>query len=188
MSYERFVPKLDIGTIATIVVLGIAAYRLWPQVAAGFGVAGERRPAPPFVLRTLGGDTVSTESLRGKVVLVNFWATWCPPCRVEMPGFQQVYDAHRADGFEIVGVSVDVRGEDHVAAFLAERGITYPVAMSRGSVSRDFGGSNMLPTSYLIDRAGRIRHEVRGIFTEVALGQAVSRLLEEPVAAQQEGR
>lgn len=172
--------RLDVGTLVTIALLAFVAYRVWPQVAAGLGVASQSRPAPDFALETLRGDTVSLAALRGKVVLVNFWATWCPPCRVEMPGFQRVYDERRDDGFVIVGLSVDARGADHVAAFLAEQEITYPVAMARGGVGRDFGGSTMLPTSYLIDRQGRIRHEVRGMFTEVALGQAVARLLDEP--------
>jgi peroxiredoxin len=114
------------------------------------------------------------------VVLVNFWATWCPPCRVEMPGFQRVYEARRERGFTIVGLSVDAAGSAPVKQFLAEHGITYPVAMANTSAIQGFGRSTLLPTSYLIDRQGRVRHEVRGYFTEVTLSQAVERLLDEP--------
>jgi peroxiredoxin len=182
MSLRRFVPKLDFGTVVWIGLLAFLGFRLWPQVAAGLGVASSAsRQAPDYQFTTLSGDTASLAGLRGKVVLVNFWATWCPPCRVEMPGFQRVYEDHRDEGFVVLGLSTDMRGEDQVREFLAERGITYPNAMARGSIGRDFGGSNMLPTSYLIDRQGRIRNEVRGIFTSVALDQAVSRLLDEPV-------
>lgn len=180
MSLRRFVPKLDFGTVVWIGLLAFLGFRLWPQVAAGLGVASSAsRQAPDYQFTTLSGDTASLAGLRGKVVLVNFWATWCPPCRVEMPGFQRVYEDRKDEGFVVLGLSTDMRGEDQVREFLAARGITYPNAMARGSIGRDFGGSNMLPTSYLIDRQGRIRNEVRGIFTSVALDQAVSRLLDE---------
>lgn len=180
MSFRRVLTK-HIETVVWIGLLAFLGFRLWPQVAAGFGVASSAsRQAPDYQYTTVTGDTGSLAGLRGKVVLVNFWATWCPPCRVEMPGFQQVYEEHRDDGFVVLGLSTDARGEDHVRQFLAEGGYTYPVAMARGSIGRDFGGSSMLPTSYLIDRQGRVRNEVRGIFTEIALSQAVQRLLDEP--------
>ena len=163
--------------LALAVFLGT---RLWPQVAAAFGVASANAAAPDFQLITLAGDTLSTDRLRGKVVLVNFWATWCPPCRVEMPGFQSVYDRKKDRGFVVLGISTDATGRETVARYLAEHDISYPVAMATGGVVQQFGGASMLPSSFLIDRSGRIRHEVRGIFTSVALSQAVERLLAEP--------
>ena len=165
--------------IGWLVLAGFLGWRMWPQVAAAFGVDATTAPAPSFAVQTLAGDSLSSASLRGKVVLVNVWATWCPPCRVEMPGFQAVYDRKKADGFVILGISTDVTGPEAVARFLAEREITYPVAMATGGITRRFGDSRALPTSYLIDRQGRIRHEVRGIFGSVALEQAVDRLLAE---------
>lgn len=155
-------------------------YRAWPQLAAALGVASLDAVAPTFALTTLDGVPVSTASLRGRVVLLNFWATWCPPCRVEMPGFQRVYDRRKDEGFTIVGVSTDASGSRHVERFLFEHGITYPVAMASGGIARDFGGVRALPTSFLIDRQGRIRHQVEGAFAEAALNQAVGRLLAEP--------
>jgi cytochrome c biogenesis protein CcmG, thiol:disulfide interchange protein DsbE len=165
-----------------IAVLGYAGYRFWPQVAAAFAVGAPGDEAPDFVVTTLEGDFVSMESLHGKVVLVNFWATWCPPCRVEMPGFERVYQEKKERGFVIVGLSTDQTGAAHVERFLAERGITFPVAMAPGQVVRDFGGVRGLPTSFLIDRQGRIRHVVTGIFAEPALRRAVGRLLDEDAA------
>lgn len=176
-------PRLRLEALAWIALAAFLGYRIWPQAAAAFGVASGNAAAPAFQLTTLDGTAVSSDSLRGQVVLVNFWATWCPPCRVEMPGFQNVYDRKRAAGFTIVGVSTDATGRAGVARFLADRGITYPVAMATGAVVRDFGGTGLLPTSFLIDRHGRIRHEVRGIFAAVALEQAVDRLLAEPAPA-----
>ncbi|MEW5929297.1 MAG: TlpA disulfide reductase family protein [Gemmatimonadota bacterium] len=119
-----------------------------PHLAPGHG--GLRRrdrgsAAPAFELRALDGGPVSLEQLRGRVVLVNFWATWCPPCRIEMPGFQRVYEERRDEGFVVVGVSTDQAGEGVVRSFLRERGITFPVAMATGTVVRDFAGSPRSP-------------------------------------------
>ena len=179
MTKLRIRPRAAFEAALWLVMLGVIGTRMWPQVAAAFGVASQSAQAPDFTLTTLGGDVVSRESLRGKVVLVNFWATWCPPCRVEMPGFQRVYDARKARGFTILGISADAR-RDGVASFLTERGITYPVAMAANSVSSKFGNVRTLPTSFLIDRNGRIRYEVEGIFAEATLSRAVDKLLAEP--------
>ena len=179
---SRFLPKLDVGTVVWVLLLSFLGYRMWPQVAAAFGVASASAQAPSLRVATLDGDSLSLDALRGKVVLVNFWATWCPPCRIEMPGFQRVYDEKKNAGFTIVGLSTDATGSAAVRAFLAERGVTYPVAMANGQAVRDFGGVSLLPSSFLIDRQGRIRHEVRGMFTSLALEQAVDRLLAEPAS------
>src|SRR5690625_2984975 len=96
-----------------------------------------------------------------------------------MPGFQRVYEAHRERGFTIVGLSTDVGGTGPVRDFLVENGITYPVAMANASVVRDFGGANLLPTSYLIDRDGRFGHTVRRDFAAAARSRAVANLIAE---------
>ena len=166
-----------------VVVLGFIGWRIWPQVAAAIGVTSASTSAPPFQLATLDGTPVSDQGLRGKVVLVNFWATWCPPCRVEMPGFQRAYEKFKGEDFVVLGVAMDAGGSDEVRQFITERQITYPIAMATPSMVRDFGGVRFLPTSFLIDRDGRIRHEVSGIFASVALEQAVQRLIDEPPAA-----
>jgi len=163
-----------------VALLSFLGVRIWPQVAAAAGVASSNAAAPHIALTTLDGAAVSTESLAGKVVLLNFWATWCPPCRLEMPGFQRVYEQFRGDGFVVLGVSMDGGGSDGVRRFLTERHITYPVAMATPETIRGFGGVRLLPTSFLIDREGRIRNEVRGLFAFAALEQAIGRLLREP--------
>lgn len=180
---SRTRPRALIEAFFWLALVAFIGYRIWPQVAAAFGVASANVAAPDFQLTTLDGAEVSRDALRGKVVLVNFWATWCPPCRVEMPGFQDVYDRKNAEGFTILGVSTDAAGREHVARYLREHDITYPVAMATGGVVKAFGGSRALPTSFLLDRQGRVRHTVTGIFTELALHQAVNRLLAEPVEA-----
>jgi len=164
------------------VALGIfVGHRLWPQVAAAAGVStSAEAQAPAFQLTTLDGTTVTSDQLRGKVVLLNFWASWCPPCRFEMPGFQSVYDENKGKDFVVLGVSMDAGSADGVKRYLTENHISYPVAMATGDIVESYGGVNLLPTSFLIDKQGRIRNQVQGIFAAVALEQAVKRLLDEP--------
>jgi peroxiredoxin len=188
MSIRRFIPKLSASGIVSLLLAGFLAVRIWPQVAAAIGATSGGTRAPAVHLTTLAGEPITLEELQGRVVLLNFWATWCPPCRYEMPGFQAVYDAKRERGFVVLGVALDAAGRAGVASFLHEHGITYPVAMATGQIVNDFGGVNLLPTSFLIDRQGRIRNEVRGVFTQVALGQAVERLLAEPAGSPAEER
>lgn len=135
------------------------------------------QPAPAFTVRTLDGEKVSLDDLQGEVVLVNFWATWCPPCRLEMPGFQSVYDRYKDRGFTVVGLATDADGARVVRDFLDANHITYPVAMAPDDVRLRYGGVNALPQSFLLDRNGVLRHVVHGVFSEGTLMRAVDELL-----------
>jgi len=167
---------LDIGL--WVVVLGLLFWRFGPQLVAVTGAGGIDVPAPAFEVTTLDGTRIASDSLAGKVVLVNFWATWCPPCRLEMPGIDRVWRDRRDAGFVVIGIATDETGEAGVRAFVAGRGVTYPIAMATPAVVRAFGGYRGLPTSILIDRAGRIRYRITGFYVEPALRAAVSRLLD----------
>jgi peroxiredoxin len=182
MASKSYRPTSRIEALVWIALIVFIGYRIWPQGAAAFGFNSENAPVPSFQLTALDGSSLSSESLRGKVVLVNFWATWCPPCRFEMPGFQAVYDSRKGRGFIVLGITTD-GDRDLIDRFLAEHHITYPIAMASGSVVQSFGGVSVLPTSFLIDRNGRIRNEVRGVFASVALRSAVDHLLAEPPPA-----
>jgi len=167
--------------VVWLLVAGFVLYRAAPQLSAAAGIGGGTSAAPELAGHTIDDVPFSLAGYRGQVVLVNFWATWCPPCRVEMPGFQRVYEDRRQDGFVVLGLSTDVSGVAPVRAFIEERGITFPVAMAGSEARAAFGPVRALPTSFLIDRQGRVRHEVAGLFAEPALRAAVDRLLEEPV-------
>jgi cytochrome c biogenesis protein CcmG, thiol:disulfide interchange protein DsbE len=153
--------------------------RVVPQVRAAVGWGAEGAAAPPVTFDLLDGRTATLAGLKGRVVLVNFWATWCPPCRAEMPGIESAYEARRGAGFTVVGVSMDDKAPPQVAAWLREHGIAYPVALGTPAVAAAFGGVNDLPTSFLIDRRGRVRYTIQGMFAGVALRAAVDRLLAE---------
>jgi cytochrome c biogenesis protein CcmG, thiol:disulfide interchange protein DsbE len=174
---RRVIIAIDIALLLAVLVL--LYQRALPQASAalGFGSAGEH--APLFRLEAVDGDSLSLTDLRGRVVLVNFWASWCPPCRVEMPGFERVYREHADDGFVIVGIATDVHARSRIRTFLAEHDITYPTLLASPQVVRDYGGIKALPESFLIDRDGRIRHRVTGFFAEPALRAAVNRMLED---------
>ncbi len=162
-----------------LVVVGLFVVRVAPQVEAAVGWKTTGSAAPAVAFDMLEGGAVPLQALKGQVVLVNFWATWCPPCRAEMPGFEKVYETKHADGFTVVGVSMDEGTRASVAAYLRDHAISYPVAMATPEVVAGFGGINSFPTSFLIDRRGRVRYTVQGIFASVALRAAVDRLLAE---------
>jgi cytochrome c biogenesis protein CcmG, thiol:disulfide interchange protein DsbE len=162
-----------------VLVAGLFLWRIAPQARAAARGNAAGPEAPAVTLALLHGGNVPLARLKGQVVLVNFWATWCPPCRAEMPAFQQVYQARHPDGFTVVGVSMDDGAPPHVAAFLEDHAIGYPIAMATPETVAAFGGVNSLPTSFLIDRRGRVRYTVHGMFSEAALRTAVDRLLAE---------
>ncbi len=162
-----------------ILVAGLFVWRIAPQVRAAFGWGSTETEAPAVTFDMLNGGAVPLHALKGQVVLVNFWATWCPPCRAEMPGFEKVYQSKHAQGFTVVGISMDERPPAQVAAFAHDHEITYPIAMATPSAVAAFGGINTFPTSFLIDRKGRVRYTIRGIFAGPTLRAAVDRLLAE---------
>ena len=169
--------------VETLLWVGVAVLfvaRVAPQVRAAIGwPSGGGTAAPAVTFDMLDGRAVPLGSLKGQVVLVNFWATWCPPCRAEMPGIESVYEAKHASGFTVVGVSLDQKAPPAVAAFLHDHHIAYPVAMATSEAVAAFGEVSSLPTSFLIDRQGRVRYTVQGMFAGPALRAAVDRLLAE---------
>lgn len=143
------------------------------------GVRSGPELVPTFEYVTLDGAPISNETLRGKVVLVNFWATWCLPCRVEMPALDAMHKRHAESGFVVVGLAVDRVATEQVRAFVTERAVTYPIAHVGPEAERIFGGVQGYPMSFLLDREGRIRHRVIGPIAPVSLEPAVRRLLDE---------
>jgi cytochrome c-type biogenesis protein len=124
-------------------------------------------PAPEYQAVTMRGDSVSTLSLKGRVVLLNVWATWCAPCREEIPYLQSLYDKRKGDGLEIIGVSVDARGSnDHIEAFARDFSMTYPIWLDPDERVQSLYMALGVPASYLIDRQGVLRWRRLGIIRE----------------------
>ena len=134
--------------------------------------------APDFSLPLVQSQkALKLSDYKGKVVLVNFWATWCPPCRAEIPGFIKVYEKNKKKGFVILGLSVDKEGPSTVAPFLKKNKVSYPVAMADSKSMDAYGGIRAIPTSFLLDKKGRIAKSVVGEFAEADLQKAIEPLL-----------
>ena len=152
------------------------AYRLGPQVGALVGIGPAHGPAPDFSFTALDGTVVNASELRGQVVVLNFWATWCGPCRLEMPSLQSLHEDRVNDGVVVLGLATDNSPPREIESFLDERGISYPVGVATPSQVRAFGGVPMIPTTLLIDRDGIIRHRIEGYAAPPVLRVAVNRL------------
>lgn len=114
------------------------------------------KPAPDFALRTLDGKLIRLSQFRGETVLVNFWATWCTPCRVEMPWLAAFYDRYRGRGFEIVGVAMDDGDRDKVAEFARDSHVGYTILLKDDAVAASYGGARFLPQSFFVGPDGRV--------------------------------
>lgn len=129
------------------------------------------------------GDTVNgkgkfdSSSLQGKVVLVNFWATWCPPCRKEIPSLIKVQDKYRDKGFVVVGISMDEGGRSMVGKFLDKQGVNYPVIIGDSSLAKGFGGVIGVPASFLVDRKGELLRRYDGYVAEDELREELEKLV-----------
>jgi len=170
---------VTVGNILTVAVLVWAAPRLLPHLGALVGARSGAQVRPLFDVTTLDGARLTPDSLRGKVVLVNFWATWCIPCRAEMPLLEKMYQRHRGEGFQMIGFSVDRGAAQDVREFARSRGITYPIAIVGGDEERAFGGVRGYPTSFLLSRSGIVQHAVIGPLAPATLELAVRRLLKD---------
>lgn len=168
---------MTIWTVALAALWIFIAVRLAPHLGAIVGVRSGDDIIPEFTTTLLDGTALGSAELRGKVVLVNFWATWCLPCRAEMPLLDGMWKRHAGRDFVLLGLSVDRTGAAGVRQFLQERGISYPVAIAGEDVERAFGGVRGIPTTFLLDATGRIRHRVIGPLAPATLELAVRREL-----------
>lgn len=133
--------------------------------------------APPWRLKNLDGRFVQLSDFRGKVVLLNFWATWCPPCRAEIPDLVALQEKYGAQGLVVVGVSLDTTGAAKVKAFAQKMKINYPMLMGNDETVAAYGNFQSIPTTFFIDRAGRVAGTHEGGADQATLEAAVKPLL-----------
>jgi cytochrome c biogenesis protein CcmG/thiol:disulfide interchange protein DsbE len=151
-----------------------------PDSPAAPGPQGTRTEAPNFVLETLDGDTFRLNDHRGEVVVLNFWATWCPPCRREIPDFVSMQRDLGDQGLQFVGVALErSAGPEKVRAFADQMGINYPIGMGDGSIAQKYGGVRGLPMTFVIGPEGTIRKHIPGMTTEERLRPVLKSLLQD---------
>src|SRR5712692_461577 len=122
--------------------------------AASLGVDGKM--APDFVLQSIDDKTVRLADFRGKAVLLNFWATWCGPCKIEMPWFVELQRQYGPEGLQVLGVAMDDASKEDIAKFAKDMGVNYPILIGKESVGDAYGGVQFLPTTYFIGRDGKV--------------------------------
>jgi peroxiredoxin len=126
----------------------------------------ERHAAPNFSLKDSNGKTVQLSDYKGKVVLLNFWATWCGPCKMEIPWFVDFERRYKDQGFSVIGISMDDDGWNAVKPFVSEVGLNYRILLGNDTVAQMYGGVESLPTSFIIDRQGRIARTHVGLVSK----------------------
>ena len=144
-------------------------------VLISLALAGD--PAPNFKLSTMDGKTIELKQLAGKAVVVNFWATWCGPCRREIPGMIRIYEKYKAKGLEIVGISLDRGGWNDLKPFLAKNPIAYTIVLGGNTEAQAYGGIEGIPTTFFVDRKGRIVSKTVGAMEEADFEKAVKSIL-----------
>ena len=170
-------------TLLVVLIVIWSLPRLVPHFKALAGIRAQQTAHPSFVVRTLAGKVITQDSLYGRVVLINVWATWCLPCRVEMPLMENTWQRHRDAGLVILGASVDRGSVRDVQTFITARNITYPIAIVGADFITAIGGVSGYPTSILIGRDGTVRHKVVGPIGPLSLEPAIRRALADTVTA-----
>jgi peroxiredoxin len=131
--------------------------------------------APAFTLTDLNGKAVSLADFRGKVVILDFWATWCPPCKKEIPDFVDLQKSFGAQGVQVVGIALD--DLDKVKAFTQQNGINYPVLLGTQDITVKYGGIDGIPTTFVIDRKGKIVNRFEGFRPRSVFEAEIKKLL-----------
>ena len=149
----------------SILLIALIAFTLIVSAAT---FAAKEKPAPDFALTDLAGNEITLDDLTGKVIFLNFWATWCGPCRHEIPDFIEFYDKYKEQGVEIIGISVD-KSEKKVKEFMDQHKINYPVAMATNEIMGDYKPGRYIPTTIIINPNGDIVEKKVGIMDKATL-------------------
>lgn len=164
-----------------LIPFGLAAILGWwvsrPSGPSFIRLPGAGFPAPAWQMPDLLGRPVHSTNFAGQIVILNFWATWCPPCRRELPELNAVHRAQQSNGVVVVGAATDERGAEVVAPFVRSRELAYPIVIADTHVQQTFAIST-LPTTLVIGRDGRVAARYLGSLTEAELNRAIAPLID----------
>ncbi len=150
------------------------------SVRAAVKPAKDRKAAPEFSLKDVTGASVKLSDYRGKVVLLNFWATWCGPCKIEIPWFIDFEQSYKDRNFAVLGISLDDDGWESVKPYIEQRKINYRVMIGTEELEHQYGGVDALPTTFIIDREGRIAVVHVGLVSKTEYQNDILNLLDAP--------
>ena len=142
--------------VTVMLVFGFQMARRNSGRTASAGPSMKGQTAPDFTLQALDGKTVRLSDFRGKGVLLNFWATWCQPCKIEMPWFAELQKQYGPQGLQILGVAMDDASPEEIGKFARDLGVNYPILLGKEEVGQNYGGVGVLPTTFFIDRDGKM--------------------------------
>jgi len=159
-----------------LVVRGIG-FAVLMILSAGTSVVGQQTVAPQFALKDLNGRTVRLRAYRGKVVLINFWATWCPPCRAEMPDLVRLQREHARDGLQIIGITYPPETKTQVRRFARSLKVNYPIILGTRQIKARFSSEETLPLTVVIGRDGKVNDIISGILLRQEFDEKIKPLL-----------
>jgi thiol-disulfide isomerase/thioredoxin len=142
-------------------------------------VLAQQTAAPQFVLRDINGNTVRLSAYRGKVVLINFWATWCPPCRAEMPDLVRLQREHARQGLQVIGITYPPETKTRVRRFASSLKVNYPIILGTRQLKARFSSEETLPLTVIIDRDGKVNNIISGILLREEFDEKIKPLLTE---------
>jgi thiol-disulfide isomerase/thioredoxin len=146
-------------------------------ISSAPNVFGQETKAPPLELKDLNGRTVRLSNYQGKVVLINFWATWCPPCRAEMPDLVKLQREHRKQGLQIIGITYPPEKKDRVRRFARSIKVNYPIILGTRQIKARFSSDETLPLTIVIDRDGKITDIISGILLRKEFDEKIKPLI-----------
>lgn len=179
--------------LALVVVAFVVALMLYfgyhkarrPGTAAAAPHLTQASMAPDFTLQALDGKSMRLSDLRGKAVLLNFWATWCGPCKIEMPWFVELQNQYGSQGLQVVGVAMDDASTEDIAKFAKDMGVNYPILIGKESVGDEYGGVPALPESFFIGRDGKLVDKIIGLKGKAEIEDSIKKVLNTQPASSQ---
>ena len=161
------------GVLAVLLVLLV--------VLLGADNVEAAKKMPSFSKKNVAdGSKVSSDAYKGKVLLINFWATWCPPCRKEIPYLIKLQEKYKEKGFSVIGISMDEGGRRLVNKFITKLKVNYPVIIGNAKLARGFGGVIGIPVSFVVDREGNLVKRLDGYISEKVVDRELKKLFEQP--------